>query len=471
MAPRYKTLDRDTPMLLPCDMRDWLPEDHIVHFVIDTVEMMDISGFKINHRGTGSEQYNPTMMLTLLIYSYITGTFSSRKIEQATYYDLATRYICGSNLHPDHDTICTFRRENSRAFSEAFTQLLCIASELKAIRKVGSVSVDGTKVKAAASKHRAVSYKRANELIEQLTLEVEVLLTKADDADATPLEDGLSIPDEIARRETRIEKLTQAKKVIEERRKEQYDHELSEYNKKIAEREAKEKETGKKPRGRTPKQPDPKPSDKAQYNFTDPQSRIMKSGNSKSFDQCFNAQAAVDADGSMMILGTFVGDMANDKQELGKALDTIPQNIKEVSHALADNGYMNEKLIRDIERNSSTIVLAAAGREPHHKGIEYLEKQGDPPPPPDDASFSDVMRYRLRTRQGREKYRLRKQTVEPVFGIIKEAMGFRKFSLRGLEKVNTEWTLVSLTYNIKRLFSITGGNLVAKNQINTVQNG
>ena len=463
MAPRYKTVDRDTPMLMPHDMRDWLPDDHIVHFIIDTVEMMDLSGFKVNHRGSGSEQYNPSMMLTLLIYSYITGTFHSRKIEQATYHDIASRYICGGNLHPDHDTICTFRRENSKAFSEAFTQLLCIASEVKAISKVGTVSVDGTKVKAAASKHRAVSYKRANQLIEQLTLEVGELMAKADDADAIPLDDGLSIPDEIARRETRIENLKEAKAVIEARRLEQYKEELAEYEKKTAEREIKEKETGKKSRGPAFKKPESKPADKAQYNFTDPESRIMKSGNSKSFDQCFNAQAAVDADGSMMILGTYVGDMANDKLELGKALDTVPENIKSVSDVLADNGYMNERIIQDIENNSNTTVLAAAGRESHHKGVEYFEKKDDPPPPPDDATFSEVMRHRLKTKEGRDKYRLRKQTVEPVFGIIKEAMGFRRFSLRGLEKVNTEWTLVSLSYNIKRLFSITGGNLIRAN--------
>lgn len=471
MAPRYKTVDRDTPMLLPYDMRDWLPADHIVHFIIDTVEMMSLSGFKVNERGTGSEQYDPTMMMQLLIYSYITGTFSSRKIELATYFDLASRYICGANLHPDHDTICTFRRENSKAFSEAFTKLLCIASETKVIAKVGTVSVDGTKIKAAASKHSAVSYKRANELILQLTLEVEQLVAKAENADSTPLEDGFSIPEEIALREKRICSLEKATAVIEERFEEKHKQEMAEYEDKIARSEAKELETGKKPRGRAPKAPENKPADKSQYNFTDPESRIMKSGNAKSFDQCFNAQAAVDADGSMMILGTYVNAAANDKQELGKTLETIPDNVKEVAHVLADNGYMNEALIKDIEQNSDVTVLASAGRDPHHKGVAYLEKKEDPEPPAADAPFSEVMRYRTRTKDGREKYKLRKQTVEPVFGIIKEAIGFRQFHLRGLEKVNIEWTLVTLSYNFKRLFSINNSRAVSENEAKAVQNG
>jgi len=471
MAAKFRVVDRDTPMLLPCDMRDWLPEDHIVHYIIDTIEMMDLSSFKVNGRGTGSEQFSPSMMLALLVYSYITGTFSSRKIEAATYYDLATRYICGGDLHPDHDTICTFRKKNAQAFSDAFLKLLCIASEIKAIKKVGSVSVDGTKVKAAASKHKAVSYKRANELIEQLTLEIEGLVAKAEDADAVPLEDGLSVPEEIARREERKASLEKAKKVMEERFEEKHKQDMAEYEEKMARREKYKQETGKNPSGPVPKKPENNPDDKAQYNYTDPESRIMKSGNSKTFDQCFNAQAAVDADGSMMILGTYVNDKANDKQELADALDTIPEQVKEVTNALADNGYMNEQMIKDIEAKSDTTVLAAVGRDHHNKGIKSLEKHDDPPPPEADAPFKKVMKHRLSTKEGKDKYKLRKQTVEPVFGIIKEVIGFRQFHLRGLENVNTEWTLVTLAYSFKRLFSITNSGTLSSKEEKAVKNG
>jgi transposase len=203
MSERFVNIDRETPMLFPVDMREWLPENHLVHFVIDAIEQIEISGFKVNHRGTGSEQYPPKMMLALLIYSYITGRFGSRTIEAATYTDVAIRYICGGETHPDHSVICTFRKDNGKVFEEAFTKILLLARQTGQLKKVGGVSVDGTKIHANASKHNAVSYKRAGEIIEELKKEVKQLVLLAENADGKTLEPGLNIPDEIKRRKDR----------------------------------------------------------------------------------------------------------------------------------------------------------------------------------------------------------------------------------------------------------------------------
>ena len=210
MSTRFVTLDRDTPMLLPVDLREWLPPDHIVHFILDSVETLNLRRFVVNVRGTGSEQYPPAMMLPLLIYCYATGRFSSREIEAATYGDVAVRYICGGDLHPDHDTICAFRRQNRAVFEECFVKVLAYAGQTKVLKKVGGISVDGTKIAANASKHAAVSYDHATRMIEQLEMEVQALMAKAEAADNKPLEDGLSVPEEIARRQARKAKLEDA---------------------------------------------------------------------------------------------------------------------------------------------------------------------------------------------------------------------------------------------------------------------
>ena len=216
MSTRFVNVDRYTPMMLPPDLRDWVAKDDIVHFVIDAVELLDLREFKINRKGTGSRQYPPAMMLSLLIYNYVHGTFSSRKIEEATYHNIAVRYIC-DNTHPDHDTICNFRVENKELFKEAFLKVLAMAGKMGKLKKVGSVSIDGTKIHANASKHKAVSYDRAGEIIKRLKLEVEELIKKAVDADSVPLEEGGNIPDEIIRRKDRIEKLKIARDEIEKR--------------------------------------------------------------------------------------------------------------------------------------------------------------------------------------------------------------------------------------------------------------
>lgn len=452
MAARFKTIDRDTPMLLPPDLREWIPNDHIVHFILDAVSVLDVSSFKINHRGTGDEQFPPDMLLALLIYCYSTGRFSSRVIEGATHCDVAVRLISG-NTHPDHDTICRFRRVNGPAFRECFVKVLAMASELGHLRQVGNVSVDGTKIKADASKHSAVSYKRANQMIEQLELEVDRLEKMAEEADISDDDTGLNIPEELARRNTRLENLAKAKQVIEDRFEEKRKEKQAEYEAKMKQREEARKK-GKNPRGPKLKPPVDKPDDKAQYNFTDPESRIMKTGGG--YDQCYNAQAAVDLDGSMLILGTYVTDQANDKNELAATLESIPEDMRQVTGVCCDHGYFNEAEITSVEAENGPFVLASPGKEGHRITLEDLiSRHSGPPPIPEDAPFPEKMRARLKQPEYDKLYRKRKCTVEPVFGIIKEAMGFRRFLLRGLEKVNTEWDLVTLAYNFRRLYNLS----------------
>lgn len=461
MGARFVNIDRDTPMFLPPSLQDWLPEDHIVHFIIDAVETLELSNFRVNRTGSGSPQYPPSMMLSLLIYCYVTGRFSSREIEKATYSDIAVRYICGGDSHPDHDTICTFRRENRPLFIECFVKVLTLAGQLGVLKKVGSISVDGSKFNANASKHAAVSYKRAAQKIIQLESEVEALTKKAEGADNTPLEDGLSIPEEIQRREQRIEKLKEAREVIENRYQEEWEQKQAEYEEKMAERKKLE-QTGKKPHGRKPQPPGKSPDDKQQYNFTDPESRIMKAGSGVHFEQAYNAQLAVDTEGSYLILGRDLSNDTNDKQQLANIVSKVENEIREVDAVLADNGFFSKTEIASVEADDGPIVYASIGKQKHGKSLADLEKHHEPDEPPDDADMMQVMDYRLKTKIGKEKYKLRKQTVEPVYGIIKEVLGFRRFLMRGLTKVQLEWDLVTLAYNFKRLFVLTGQGKLLK---------
>jgi len=459
MGPRFINIDRNTPMMLPPDLKDWIPDTHIVHFILDAVESLDLKEFKINRRGSGSRQYPPSMMLSLLIYCYATGRFRSREIESATYSDVAVRYICGGDAHPDHDTICTFRRENGKAFKECFVKVLILAGQVEGLKKIGGVSVDGTKIKANASKHAAVSYKRAGSMIKQLEQEIQTLLNKAEKADNTPLDDGLSIPDEITRREERKAKLEEAKKIIEERYQDIKKEKQAEYEKKQKARDEQRK-NGKKPRGREPKPPAEDPPDKMQVNFTDAESRIMKSGSGNHFEQAYNAQAAVDTEGSMLILGQYVTNHVNDKLELIPAAECVSEDVREVANVLADTGYFSESAIKGVENNGQgPKVYCAVEKQNHHRTINDLLKKEDPLPPAKDAPVKEKMAHLLKTKAGKAKYKKRKETVEPVFGIIKSVLGFRQFLLRGLEKVNLEWDLVTLAYNFKRLYKITGGKL------------
>jgi len=464
MATRLVPIDRDTPLLLPPNLRDWVPAEHLVHFIIDAVEALDLRQVKVNTRGTGSEQYPPHLLLALLIYSYATGSFSSRRIERSTYDSVPVRLLT-ADTHPDHDTLCTFRRENQALLSESFVKVLQLAQQLKLL-KFGQLTVaaDGTKVQANASKHSAVSYQRAGEMMAQLELEVQQLLAKAEQADATPLQDGLSIPAEITRRQERKAALAQARVEIEARAHARYAGQLAEHEAKLAARAAKA-ERGEKLRGQPPQAPTPTPKPGEQYNFTDPASRIMKAGNGQHFEQTYNAQAAVEVE-SRLIVGERVSQAPNDKQELVPTLAAIPPAAGPLAAALVDSGFFSTQAVAQIERSADgtptgTVVYAAVEKTGHHRSVADLEKSAAPAPPAADASGLEVMRHRLKTTAGKTLYKLRQQTVEPVFGIIKAVLGFRQFHLRGLAKVALEWTLVCLAYNLKRLHRLGAGRKLA----------
>ena len=450
MATRFVPIDRDPPLLLPPNLRDWVPAYHLVHFILDAVDALDLRQVKVNTRGTGSEQYPPHLLLALLIYSYATGTFSRRRIEQSTNDSVPVRLLT-AGTHPDHNTLCAFRRENAALLTESFVKGLQLAQQLKLL-KVGQLTVaaDGTKVLAHASKHSAVSYQRAGEMIARLELEVAQLLAKADQADATPLQDGLTIPEEITRRQERQAALAQARAQIEARAQARYAVQLAEHEAKLAERAAK-KERGEKAGGKPPQAPTSTPEPGDQYNFTDPESRILKAGNGNHFEQSYNAQAAVEVD-SRLIVGQRVSQAPNDKQELVPTLAAILAEAGPLATALVDNGSFSEKAVAAVERaGAGPVVYAAVAKTGHHRSVTDLKKKPEPEPPAAEASVIEVMRHSPRQTLHCE------QTVEPVFGIIKSVLGFRQFRLRGRAKAALEWTLVCLAYNLKRLHRLGAG--------------
>lgn len=457
-------------MLLPPDLRDWVPEDHLVHFIIDAVGLLDLSAARVNHRGTGSEQYPPGMMLALLIYCYASGTFSSRRIERLTHENVAVRLLC-ADRHPDHDSICTFRRENEALLKSSFHQVLETAARVRVLR-VGEVTLalDGTKILANASKHSAVSHGHALKQMVLLEEQIAELLAKADAADSTPLEDGLTVPGEIARRRDRIEKLREATAIIQARAKERHREELAAFEAKQREREEKQTATGKKPCGRAPKLPKEGPRAQDQYNFTDAESRVMKT--TAGFQQSYNAQAAVEIE-SRLVVSAAVSDAPNDKEQLVPTLGGVSPVVQSIGAVLIDSGFYSDAAIAAAESLGrlgagghicdgapAPKMYAATGRQPHGRTVAQLQARADPPAPGADASAKEIMAHRLATQAGRKLYAQRKQTIEPVFAIIKETMGFRRFSLRGLVKVRLEWTLVTLAYNLKRLFHM-GASLAA----------
>lgn len=458
MAARFVNIDHDTPLLLPPDLRDWLPCDHLVHFIMDAVKQVDVSRAKVNVRGTGSAQYPPSMMMGLLAYCYATGTFSSRKIEKLTYENVAVRYLC-ADTHPDHDSICAFRRENQALFESLFHEVLEMAVRSQVVR-VGdlTLSIDGTKIYANASKHSAVSHGHAVGQLKLLEHQISELMAKAEAADSTPLCDGLSIPAEIKRREDRITKLKEAKALIEERARARIAQEKAEHEVRLAQRAAQQATTGRVPRGRAPQAPGEEPKASDQVNLTDPQSRIMPLSGSRDFGQCYNAQAAVEVH-SRLIVGAAVVQAPNDKEQLVPGMAAVSPAIGQVGQVLVDNGYYSEAAVRAVEQDQAGAptgirVYAATQRLHHQRSVRDLEQHDDPPPPGAGASAKEHMAHRTSTAAGRALYKLRQQTVEPVFGIIKSALGFRSFSMRGLAKASLEWTLMATSYNLKRLFHL-----------------
>jgi len=452
MSSRFRDTDRGTAYLLPPSLDEWLPEDHLARFVVEIVEGLDTGDLERSYAGGGSAPYHPKMLLALLFYGYATGVFSSRKLERAAHDSVAFRYIA-ANTYPDHDTINAFRRRFLPLLSGLFVQILEVAHGMKLV-KLGRVSLDGTKLKANASRHSALSWGHANRLEKQLKAEVDELMRLAEEADAEDIPDGMSLPEELSRREDRLAAIARAKAEIEARAAEKHTHDQADFDEKVKLRRERERQTGKKARGREPKAPEPGPKDSDQVNLTDEESRIMPvSGGG--FEQAYNAQASVDMD-TMLVVSAHVSQAPNDKLEIEPAvegLQSLPDGLGQVETLVADTGYFSEKNVKHCT-GKGIAPLIASKREPHHPPLleRFMGNRDMPPPDPDDAVA--CMRYDLQGKQGRAIYARRKCTVEPVFGIIKNVLGFRQFSMRGLKKAQGEWQLVCMAWNIKRMFAL-----------------
>jgi transposase len=435
--------------LLPPSVDEWLPERHLARFVVEVIEQLDLTELESSYRGVGSASYHPAMLLGLLIYGYATRVFSSRALERATYDSVAFRFIAG-NDHPDHDTIAAFRKRFISHIEPRFVEVLKLARAMGML-KMGTVALDGTKVHANASRHSALSYGHAKKIEKKLRREVRQLLVMAENADQADIPDGMSVPEELERRETRLAAIVEAKAKIEERVAER---EEAEYQAKLAAREEKEQRTGKKPGGRPPDPPSGQVDSKEQINLTDEDSRIMPVAGG-GFEQCYNAQAAVTAE-SLLVLGTEVTQAANDKEQVAPMLEKLqdlPAELGEVERLLTDNGYLSEKNV-EVCAAAGIEPLMALGREQHYASWRERFAEAPKRPPRESATAMQKMRYRLKTPEGRALYALRKQTPEPVFGIIKSTLGFRQFLLRGLENVKGEWSLVTMSWNLKRMFAL-----------------
>jgi transposase len=450
---RFQPIIRNTDFLFPPSINDWLPEVHLARFVVEIVDQLDLKEMERAYRGTGSAPFHPALLLSVLTYGYATGVFSSRKLEAATRDSVAFRYVA-ANLHPDHDTLNSYRKRFLPQIEGLMVQVLLIARTM-GVLKLGNIALDGTKIHANASRHSALSYGHIKQLEAQLQAEVKKLLALAEEADNEKIPTGLDLPDEIARREDRLKAIGQAKAKIEERARERFEQEQTEYQGKLSKREAKARETGKPPRGKAPLPPQEGAKDKDQINLTDEESRIMKTPGG-GFEQCYNAQLAVDME-SYLITSTNVVQAANDKQQVGPMLEelvALPVPLGKIETLVADTGYFSEANVETCCGHKITPLIAVK-RESHHP--DPLERFTEPPPLPAGATEVEKMRHRLKTKQGKEMYAKRKSTVEPVIGIVKSALGFRQFLLRGLENVNGEWNLVALGWNLKRMFNMKNG--------------
>jgi transposase len=465
----FRPINRDMDFLMPPSVDEWLPERHLARFVVEVIEGLDLRSMSGSYRGSGEASYPPQLLLGLIIYGYATGVFSSRKLERATYDSVALRFVA-ANQHPDHDTIATFRRRFLPQIEALFVQVLGVAREM-GVLQMGTVALDGTKIHANASRHSALSYEHATKIETQLKAEVADLLGKAEAADQADVPDGMQVPEELARREKRLAEipssgysngfavgtlasLARAKVVIEARAKERHARERAEYEAKMAARDAKAAETGKKPRGRVPQPPVEGPLPADQVNLTDEESRIMPVAGG-GFEQCYNAQAAVAAD-SLLVVATDVVQAPNDKQQLEPMLGKLaglPEELGKVGDLLADNGYFSEGNVNACTAAGIEPVIAM-GRQAHHPSL--AERFAEDTEPPKDPTPVEAMRHRLQTKEGKKRYALRKQTPEPVFGIIKSVLGFRQFLLRGLDNVRGEWKLVTMAWNMKRMFALAG---------------
>lgn len=452
MSRKFKKPDYEKTLDLQVSLRDVLPPNHLARFTVDIVSQLDLSSIYQKYSDEGAPPYAPEMLLGMLFYGYATGVFSSRKIEQATYEVLPFRFIAG-DMHPDHDTIAHFRRQHLGELKELFVQVLLLAQAMGYLQ-LGNVSLDGSKIHADASKSKAVSYKRLLAIEAYLKAEVAELFAMAEAADRGQWPEAMNLPDEIERRQQQLERLAEAKKVLEVRAQARYEAEQAEYEAKLRRRAEKAAKKGQKPRGRRPKPPKPGPRDKDQYNFTDPESRIMKNATNSGYDQHYNVQVVVDHE-SRLIVGDWLCNHPNDQQAALPTMDTVPPALGQPKAANLDTGYFSQNNITGLETRGIDPYIAT-GRSPHHQGWRaYFLDNSEPLP--EDASIQEQMAHKLQTAIGQAIYRLRKSTVEPVIGIIKEVLGFRQFSLRGLLPATGEWTLVCLAYNLKRFHTLRYG--------------
>jgi len=456
MSVEFVFVDRDTRSLLPASVQDYITEDHLARFVVEIVSQLDLGEIVGHYSGRGPKPWPPSMMVSLLFYGYATGVFSSRKLERASHDSLAFRYIC-ANHHPDHDSIANFRRRFAQQLEGCFTQILLIASAMGAL-KLGTVSLDGTKVKANASRNRALSWDYANKLEEQLRAQVEELMRASEAADNAPFGDDIDIPAELKRREGRLAVIAAAKVEIQRRAEERHRREQAAYEEKLAERRRGEEESGKKPGGKPPKAPpqEATPRAKDQINLTDEESRIMPSKGA--FEQAYNAQLGVDIE-SYLVVENHLTQAANDKLEVAPALGGLAALPGELGHPdaiLADTGYCSKDNVTLCEDEGVTPWFSQ-GRQKHNQPL--LERFApEPAPLAQDASSLAAMGHRMQTKDGKALYGLRKCTVETVIGIIKHVLGFRSFSLRGLELAGAEWSIVCSAWNLKRLHRLKWQN-------------
>lgn len=433
MSTSFRPYSPDQPQLLPPDPRDWLAEDHLAYFVSDTVNALNLDSFYAPYEGDGrrKQPYEPAMMLKVLIYGYATGVFSSRKIARKLYEDVAFRVLAAGNF-PSHRTISEFRRRHLEDFESVFVQILRIAREVGLV-KLGTVAIDGSKVKANASRHKAMSYDRMQQEEKRLREEIRGLTQRANQTDEQ--EDisfghelsGDELPEEISRRDKRLVAIQAAKARLEAR---QRDADL-----KRGRHEGDDKQP--KGGGRPFKQAFGVPPEKAQDNFTDPESRIMKTS-TKGYDQCYNAQIAVDGTAGMIIAAD-VTQSASDSGQLRPMLDRVRENTKKTPRkVLADAGYASEDNLRSLQRRGIDAYVAMG------QGEKKAKKEPT-------GKHRRQMCRKMKTKQAKNQYRKRKHIAEPPFGWIKSVLGFRSFSLRGLSKVSGEWNLVCLAVNLKRL--------------------
>jgi transposase len=422
------SIDRKTPMLLPPSLQDWIPQRDMVHFIVDWLETLDVSAAAVNERGCGSQQYPPAMMLGLLIYCYAQGIFSSRKIEQATYQNVSVRYLT-ANHHPDHDTIAEFRRRNSDLIAQAFVELLRLGKEL-GLLQLGNIAIDGTKIAAATTKKRNRTYQQLQEEVALLHEQVQGLMAQAEQADQQEIQPEL--PEELSEKQKRLEQLRQAKARLEQQTRQAHED-------REKQRRSFGQNLGNKPKA-LPKEPGPK----ARINLTDPQSTLTRTRHG--FIQGYNVQMAIATQGGIIVATDVVTD-ACDRHQLEPMTARCIQNGCKPKRVLVDKGYENVRQGLGIYKKHKIKTLWPP--------VAIANDQGDRSKGRPNDRRSKQWRWRMKqkiqTARGKALYLLRTCTAEPAIGIIKSAMGFRRFLLRGLTKVKLEWALVALAFNCKRM--------------------